>query len=318
MVKILSFIAMALNLTTVFVFGCTGETITEKSGHLNLGIPGIICLGMCGSVIGCSIYLSMGVNSGFLAISLVLLFAILLSGLGGLLFSFFTVTLKCNQNVTGLTLTTFGIGFNTFVVSTIGRKPGYTLVSQNYFQYLFGQKLATMNAATNFFFGYGFLFYLAIALAIAATLIMKKTRIGLNLRACGENPACADAAGINVNAYRYIATIIGAVIAGFGGTFLFMNHYKGAIEFDVSNFGWLAVALVIFTMWNPVIGIAGSFLFAVLFYVPSYFNFFEYGKLATGLPYLVTIIVLIITSIFNKRETQGPSALGLSYFREDR
>ena len=313
-----SFISMSLNLAAAFAFGCTGETITEKSGHLNMGIPGIMCLGMCGAVIGCNTYLLFGVQNGFLAIFFTLLFSLLLSALGGLLFSFFTVTLNCNQNVTGLTLTTFGIGVESFVMATIGQKGGFTTVSQNYFQHLFGEKIANANGFTQLFLSYGFLFYLAIILAVVSTLIMKKTRIGLNLRACGENPSCADAAGINVQRYRYIATIIGAMIAGLGGTFLFMNHFKGALEFDVSSYGWLAVALVIFTMWNPSIGLAGSFLFAMLYCAPSFFSFGTYGKLASAIPYLITILVLIVTSIFNKKEGQAPAGLGLAYFREDR
>jgi len=313
-----TFVSMSLSLAAAFIFGCTGETLTEKVGHLNMGIPGIMCLGMCGAVVGCNVYLSMGVENGFLAILFTLLFSLLLSGLGGLLFAFFTVTLQCNQNVTGLTLTTFGVGVQSFIIGTIGQKGGFTTVSTNYFQYLFGEKIATANWFTQLFLGYGFLFYVSIAIAIIVTIIMKKTRIGLNLRACGENPSCADAAGINVARYRYIATIVGAMIAGLGGTFLFMNHFKGALEFDVSSYGWLAVALVIFTMWNPIIGIAGSFLFAMLYCAPAYFNFGTYGKLATAIPYLITIIVLIVTSIFNKKEGQAPAGLGLSYFREDR
>lgn len=315
---LISYIYLAINLSAAFIFGSTGETITEKAGHLNMGTPGIICLGMCGAVIGANLYLNLGVENGFLAILFVLLFTILFSLIGGLIFAFFTVTLKCNQNVTGLTLTTLGTGINVFAVSSLGDNSGYTLISQKYFQYLFTQGFATQNQFTQLFFGYGFLFYLAIIIAILSTIFLKKTRIGLNLRACGEDPSVADSTGINVNLYRYTAIIIGSIISGLAGAFLFMNHFKGALEYDVSSYGWLAVAIVIFTMWNPSIGIGGSILFALLYYAPSFFNFGSYKKLATALPYLITIIVLIITSIFNKKEMQGPQSLGQSYFREDR
>ena len=318
MSNFITFICMSLNLSAAFIFGCTGETITEKVGHLNMGIPGIMCLGMCGAVVGANIYCTAGLNNGFLAYLLVFLFTILFSGLAGLLFSFFTVSLKCNQNVTGLTLTTFGVGANTFIVSSIGENGGYTTISKQYFLYLFGSEFANKNWFTQLFFGYGFMFYLAIAIAIITFIILKKTRIGLNLRACGENPSVADVAGINVTSYRYIATTIGSIIAGFGGAFLFLNHFKGALEYNISSYGWLSVALVIFTLWNPLIGIGGSFLFAMLYYAPSFFNFGQYGKLATAIPYVITIIVLIITSIFNKKENQAPASLGLCYFREDR
>ena len=315
---IINFFIMSINLAAVFIFGSTGESITEKSGHLNMGIPGIACLGFCGSVLGANIYLNSGIDNAFLAFFIIIFFAILVSGFGGLIFAFFTVTLKCNQTVTGLTLTTFGVGLNTFIVSTIGDNPGYSNISFKYFQHIFPESFYGANDFARLFFSYGFLFYLAIILAVSATIFLKKTRIGLNLRACGENPSVADAAGINVTRYRYLAITIGAMIAGLSGTFLFMNHFKGALEYDISSYGWLAVALVIFAMWNPSLSILGSIIFSLFYCAPAYFNFGTYGKLATALPYLITIIVLIITSIVNKKETQGPAALGLTYFREDR
>lgn len=315
---ITNFFVMSINLAAVFIFGSTGESITEKSGHLNMGIPGIACLGFCGSVLGANIYLNSGADNIFLAYISIIFFALLCSAIGGLIFAFFTVSLKCNQNVTGLTLTTFGVGINTFIVSTIGDNPGYSVISFNYFQHIFPESFFNANDFTKLFFSYGFLFYLAIFLAIFSTIFLKKTRIGLNLRACGENPSVADAAGINVTRYRYIAIIVGAMIAGLSGTFLFMNHFKGALEYDISSYGWLAVALVIFAMWNPSLSIVGSILFSLFYCAPSYFNFGTYGKLATALPYLITIIVLTITSIFNKKEMQGPASLGITYFREDR
>ena len=166
---------------------------------------------------------------------------------------------------------------------------------------------------------YGFLVYLAIIFAVLALIILKKTKIGLSLRAVGENPSTADASGINVMRYKYLATIIGSCISGLGGLYYLMVMNNGALEFSVEAFGWLAVALVIFSIWNPGIAIAGSFVFAALYQLPVFIaSTGALGKIIELIPYFVTIIVLVIISLFNKRETQPPAGLGVNYFREDR
>ena len=124
---------------------------------------------------------------------------------------------------------------------------------------------------TQLLFSYGILVYLAIAVAITIAIVMKRTRVGLFLRAVGENPSSADAAGISVDKYRYLATIIGSAISGLGGMFYLFDRTRG-FEFVVDAYGWLAVSLVIFTMWNTEIGIGGSFLFAFLYIFPKYLN----------------------------------------------
>ena len=162
--------------------------------------------------------------------------------------------------------------------------------------------------------------YLAIILAIVATIVIKKTNVGLSLRSIGENPATADAAGLSVSKYRYIATMIGGAIASLGGLFYIMDYLGGSVEYTIDRYGWMAVALVIFSMWNPSISIFGSFIFGALYIMPSYLDGLSFAdkELIKLTPYVVTIMVLVITSLFNRKETQPPSALGLTYFREDR
>ena len=161
---------------------------------------------------------------------------------------------------------------------------------------------------------------MAIAIAIITAIILRKTRVGLNLRAVGENPATADAAGISVGKYRYLATMIGSGIAGLGGLFYIMDNLGGNIEYGIDTFGWMAVALVIFSIWKPTLCILGSIVFAILYLAPSAITTLSFSdrELIKLLPYLFTVVVLLITSIINKRETQPPAALGLSYFREER
>lgn len=315
-----TFLFNAIRFSTTFIFGSTGETITEKSGHLNLGIPGIMCIGAVGGCFGESLYIkslsSISQINPFLAVLIPVIFAMLFAGMLGFIYSFLTVTLRSNQNVTGLAITTFGIGCTNFFINKID-KIFFNVASKSFTKALpFAESLGWFG---KIFFSYGALVYIAIAVAILVTLILKKTRLGLNLCAVGENPATADAAGINVTAYKYGATCIGSAIAGLGGLFYIMDYLNGNWEYSIDAMGWLAIALVIFSIWRPTLGILGSILFGALYIAPSYLNVsFSQKELLKMAPYVVTILVLIVTSIRNKKENQPPASLGMSYFREER
>ncbi len=168
---------------------------------------------------------------------------------------------------------------------------------------------------------YGFLAYAAVIIAIACAFFLKKTKGGLHLRAVGENPATADAAGINVNRSKYLATCIGSMIAGLGGLYYVMDYACGVWSNEgFGDRGWLAIALVIFAIWRPNMGIFGSIIFGGLYIVYLFIPglALRTQELFKMLPYIVTIIVLIFVSIKNKKENCGPQSLGLSYFREER
>lgn len=316
----LTFLHNAIRLSTVFLFGSTGETITEKSGHLNLGIPGIMCLGALGGCVGESIYLKTLSDvtqvSNFPAVIIGVIFAMLFAGIGGLMYGFLTITLRCNQNVSGLAITTFGTGFTNFFISLVDRD-GFYYASTAFTSYAPGAD--RFGWFSELFLTYGCLVYVAIGIAVVVAIIMKKTRVGLSLRAIGENPATADAAGINVTRYKYVACVLGASIAGLGGLFYIMDYLTGSWEYSIDAMGWLAIALVIFSIWRPNWGILGSILFGALYIAPNYLNVgFQNKELIKMIPFAVTIIVLIITSIFNRKESQPPASLGLSYFKEER
>ena len=323
---IITFIQRAIMQGTPLLFGSTGEIITEKSGNLNLGIPGIMYIGGISGVIGGFFYQNSGVRlNSFLAILIPTACALLGSALASLLYCFLTVTLRANQNVTGLALTTFGVGFGNFFGGSLIRlvnsdTPSISLVtlSKAFRKPLpFAEDLGVFG---ELFLSYGFMVYLAVIIAIAAGVILTKTRLGLNLRAVGENPATADAAGINVTAYKYGATVRGGMIAGLGGLYYVMDYSNGGWENNAfGDRGWLAIALVIFAVWKPIIGIIGSYLFGGLYILYNYINVsMSVQPLIQMLPYAVTIIVLILISIRKKRETQPPASLGQSYFREER
>lgn len=321
MTLLLTFITSAIRLGITFLLGSTGEIITEKSGHLNLGIPGIMCVGAACGCLGESLY-TRSLNSyddmnPFLSVLIPICCSILGAAIMGLIYSFLTVTLRSNQNVTGLALTTFGVGVTNYIISqidfvTFQRGSRFFTASLPFASKLgwFGQ----------IFLSYGFLVYFSIVIAVVASLVLSKTRVGLHLRAVGENPATADAMGVNVTAYRYGATCIGSAIAGLGGLFFVMDYLGGNWEYCIDAMGWLSIALVIFTVWKPHMSIIGSFLFGGLYIAYNYIGgvTFAQKELLKMLPYVVTILVLIITSIRNKRENQPPAGLGLNYYREDR
>ena len=172
------------------------------------------------------------------------------------------------------------------------------------------------------FLSYGFLAYLAIVIALVTSHILTRTRVGLQLRAVGENPATADAAGINVGRYKYLATCIGSMIAGLGGLYYVMDYASGVWSNDAfGDRGWLAIALVIFTIWRPNVGILASMLFGGLYilylFIPTGTNLAT-KEIYKMLPYLVTIAVLVLISLRKRREDQPPAGLGLPYFREER
>ncbi len=326
---VVTFIQRAVMQGIPLLYGSTGEIITEKSGNLNLGIPGIMYVGGISGVIGAFLYensLNGAAANGFLAIIIPLVCSILGSLIMGLIYSFLTTTLRANQNVTGLAITTFGTGFGNFfggslIKITGSDVPSVTLTTTSNF---FRTKLPGADTTGWFgevFLSYGFLAYAAVIIAIIVAVFLSRTRGGLHLRAVGENPATADAAGINVDRTKYLATCIGSVIAGLGGLYYVMDYANGVWSNDgFGDRGWLAIALVIFAIWRPGLGIFGSILFGGLYIV---FLFIPNLAMRTQelfkmLPYVVTIIVLIFVSIRNKKENQGPAALGLSYFREDR
>ena len=314
---LLDYILTSVALGMTFLLGCTGEILTEKAGHLNLGIPGIMCIGGAG---GCLALKACYGMPGALVVPIAIIASLLGGAIMGAIYCFLTVTLKANQNVTGLAMTTFGVGVTKYIMS------GMATTAHRSYLYALKYFRAPFTSNSTGLKYWGIMMWLAIIIALGAAFVLTKTRVGLHLRAVGENPATADAVGINVTAYKYGATCIGSAIAALGGLYYIMD-YMGSVEAykTIEALGWLSVALVIFTLWRPHISIVGSIIFGMLYLagtrIPTLLGI-NLGMSATPLlqmlPYLVTIIVLIITSVGKKRENQPPASLGLPYFREER
>ena len=312
---ILVFLQSAILQGTPLLYGATGEILTEKSGNLNLGIPGIMYVGAISGVMGGFFYQSSvsRVNT-FLAILIPMLCCLIGSLAVSLLYCFLTVTLRANQNVTGLAITTFGVGFGNFFGGSLIK------IVKSEVPYLALTKIAKAYRTTLPFGKSGFMVYLAVIIAIAVSIFLRRTRGGLHLRAVGENPATADAAGISVTRCKYLATCIGGMIAGLGGLFYIMDYSNGIWSNNgFGDRGWLAIAIVIFATWKPIMAIIGSYLFGALYILINYINVpMTMLPLIQMLPYVVTILVLIVVSIRKKRENLPPAHLGLPYFREER
>ena len=329
MSSLIAWILRAIPFGTIIMYGALGETITEKSGNLNLGVPGIMYLGGFAGFASAYYYENTVAEPvAILSILLALVSALAASALGGLIYAFLTITLRANQNVTGLALTTFGMGvanfFGVFILD------GATYSAAPLANKAFAAKipvLSGLGAPGQLLFSYGFLAYAAILLAVALHWFFTRTRTGLNLRAVGENPATADAAGINVTRYKYLATCAGAAICGLGGLYYVLDYNQGiwATTEQIQALGWLALALVIFTTWKPLNAIWGAYLFGILYwlyqFLPSILGISVSSAmtdLVQMVPYVVTILVLIFVSMRRKKEDQPPAHLGLAYFREER
>ena len=329
MSSLIAWIMRAIPFGTIIMYGAMGETITEKSGNLNLGVPGIMYLGGFAGFASAYFYENSVANPNpVLSVLIALICALAASALGGLIYAFLTISLRANQNVTGLALTTFGMGvanfFGVFILN------GATYSAAPVANKAFAAKipvLSQMGVLGHTVFSYGFLAYAAIVLAILLHWFFTRTRAGLNLRAVGENPATADAAGINVTRYKYLATCIGAAICGVGGLYYVLDYNQGiwATTGQIEALGWLALALVIFTTWKPLNAIWGAYLFGILYwlyqFLPSILGISVSSAmtdLVQMVPYVVTILVLIFVSMRRKKEDQPPAHLGLAYFREER
>ncbi len=309
------------------LYGTVGEIVVEKSGSLNLGVEGIMAVGaIFGYIVGCyTNTLGVGIAVAFLA-----------GVLCGLLFAFLTVSLQANQNITGLTLTTFGLGIYFFVGNSV-KAAGWPVMG-NYSNIMAGFSdlsiplLSQIPVLGKGLFSHNILVYLGVVIAIAMWWYLNRTSLGLRLRAVGENPGAADSVGINIKRMKFLHICLGCGIMGIGGYYMALNM-GGSFNSNcwINGYGWIAVALVIFANWNPVIAIAGTFVF-------GFFNTLQVSgstlasafpgvlgwlaviptQLYQALPFIITAIVLVMTSVRSKRGSGLPASLGLNYFREDR
>ncbi|MBE7063127.1 MAG: ABC transporter permease [Clostridia bacterium] len=313
---IINLLTAAIRAGIPLLFGTTGEIITEKSGNMNLGVEGMMWLGAFFGFYA-------GLHTDSLILALLCAFA---AGLGGaLIYAVLTVSLRANQTVAGLALTIFGTAFaNFFGLRMIADNGGFLPKLSPRLTGILADKpiplLGKIPYIGKLLFSHNILVYLGIGIAVLAFLYMNKTRAGLRMRAVGEAPATADAAGINVTLTKYIHILLGGGVCGLGGAYLSLAFFGGQWQNAcVDGQGWIAVALVIFANWNPVKAILGTLLFGMFEVIRFRVDWLNIPPaFCDMLPYVITTLILVIASIRRSRERRQPQGCGNNYFREDR
>lgn len=313
---ITSILTIALRAGTSLVYATIGETYTERAGILNLGLEGIMLMGAVSSF--AAAYYT---GSLVLALLVALLVGALMSGLH----AFLTVTMRANQVVSGLSITLFGSGFASFLGQRLGpasnnfRLVGLSGVRLSPYEIPILGKLPLVRAL----FDQDILTYALFLLIPLAWFYLYKTRKGLELRAVGEDPQTADAAGIDVFKTKYLYTIMGGMLVALGGAHLSLSYTPGWTENITGGRGWIVIALVIFSMWNPARAIWGALLFGGI-------NAIQFRLQASGttipagflnmLPYLATIAVLVLMTFWESlsKRLGAPASLGNAYMREEK
>ena len=311
-----SILTIALRAGTSLVIATIGEIFTERAGILNLGLEGIMMMGAMSAF--ATAYLT-----GSLALALIVA-ALTGAAMAGI-HAFLSVTMRANQNVSGLSITLFGTGLASFLGQRLGPAsnnhrlvgltgPHFKQLSLPFFgevpilRALFNQDAITMTV------------YLLIPLT---WLYLYKTRNGLWLRSVGEDPQAADAVGIDVFKTKYVYTILGGVLVGLGGAHLSLAYTPGWSENITGGRGWIVIALVIFSMWNPARAIWGALLFgginAIQFRLQAAGTTIPAGFL-NMLPYLATIAVLVLITWWEalSKRVGAPASLGVAYMREEK
>ena len=308
---IVPFLCAAVVSGTPLLFATLGEIIIEKAGNLNLGVEGMMLMG---AVMGFMV----GIKTGNPILALIA--AMAAGAFGGLIYAFLTISLRTNQVVTGLALATFGSGFSSFIGKQLVKQTSAPAVKA-FFKPFPIPGLGNIPVIGPILFNQDILVYLGYLTAIVLGIYFYNTSKGLNLRAIGENPNCADAASINITLYKYVHILIGGGLCGLGGAYLSLVTVSSWQDNVVAGRGWIAIALVIFASWNPYKAIIGAYLFGGM----GILGFWLQGAgiqisqyLVDMLPYLATIIILVIISLRKSKKNAPPKGLGTAYFREER
>jgi simple sugar transport system permease protein len=304
-----SFLVAVIIAGTPLLFATLGELITEKAGNLNLGVEGMMLIGAVA-----------GFGAGFITKNPVMAIvgAVIAGALSALIYGFLTITLRANQVVSGLALTIFGAGLSSYLgTNFIGQKMPENIIT--FYEPIKIPLLNKIPVLGQMFFSQDIFVYLGYIMAIVLGIYLYHTRTGLNLRAVGENPSAADSSGININLYKYIHILIGGALCGLGGAYLAVVEVPQWQENITAGRGWIAIALVIFCKWNPYKATIGAYLFGGLSIIGFRLQHLNISQnLLDMLPYLITIIVLVISSMKKSKENSPPKGLSIPYFREER
>jgi general nucleoside transport system permease protein len=303
---LIAMLAVAVAAGTTVVIAAIGEIVAERSGVLNLGLEGMMLVGAVAGFVAVN-------ASGSLAIAI--LVALAAGGVLGLLHAFLTVSLRANQIVAGLALTIFGAGLSALLGQDVVGVPARATFGR-----VAVPLLADIPVIGRVLFQQNLLVYLGYVLTLTLWFLLSRTRVGLHLRAVGENAATADAMGVSVVGYRYGAVVFGGALAGLAGAYLSLALTPGWNEGMTAGRGWIAIGLVIFSRWNPLLGLLGGCLFGLM-------ESLNFQAQAVGihispfflgmLPYLFTVVAVVVASLTGVRRVGVPAELGTPYEREE-
>ena len=288
------FLTRSLEASTIFTFAALGELIGQRSGILNVGIEGVM---LFGATLG---FITAQTTGSYL---LGFLVGIAIGGLLGLLHGFFSITLGGDQVVSGMGIWILGFGLTTYIGNPYTGPLGM-------------ERIPTV-------FGISPFFYLGIVLVIITWFVLSKTSLGLRIRSVGENPSVAEVSGINVDRTRYLCVVIGGMLMGLGGA-IYSLDYNPVWNYNfLMGWGFIALALVFFSMWNPFIMLAGSLLFGTLWQLSLNPQLVLPGVMSRYVwrmvPFIITlgVLMLMATKWFRTRwGAAKPEALGLPYLKE--
>ena len=304
-IQLLGLLNATLQAATLLFVAALGELITEKSGILNLGVEGMISIGAVAGFMT-----AVNTNNIFLAV----IIGVLSSSAFASIHAVVTVVLKQDQTVSGLILTILGLALSSLIGKNyVGKKLDTKLESlfsidnpSNILQVLLNQNI---------------IFYVAILLMIVVSYTLKNTMFGRRLEAVGEDSKAADSMGLNVTKTQFIATCLGGAFAGLSGVYLTLSYVPYWTDNMTAGRGWIALALVIFGGWKPYRTALGALLFGFLeALVPRLQTYgFELNPYIVKIaPYIITILILVLLTIYKGGKTGAPKNIGIPFFRENR
>ena len=304
-IQLLGLLNATLQAATLLFVAALGELITEKSGILNLGVEGMISIGAVAGFMT-----AVNTNNIYLAV----IVGVLSSSVFASIHAVVTVVLKQDQTVSGLILTILGLALSSLIGKNyVGKKLDTKLESlfsiddpSNILQVLLSQNI---------------IFYVAILLMILVSYTLKNTMFGRRLEAVGEDSKAADSMGLNVTKTQFIATCLGGAFAGLSGVYLTLSYVPYWTDNMTAGRGWIALALVIFGGWKPYRTALGALLFGFLeALVPRLQTYgFELNPYIVKIsPYIITILILVLLTIYKGGKTGAPKNIGIPFFRENR
>jgi general nucleoside transport system permease protein len=312
-------IASGIAYGTPLLFGALGELLAERAGVLNLGVEGMMLIG---AVMG-----FWAVQRFHFAAGLSLAAAVGVAAIAGaaiaLIHAFLVITMRASQIVSGLAITIFAgaAGLSSYLANdlNLANNP-----APHQFEQVFPAGMRDLRVVGPIVFGHNVLVYVSWLCVVAVWFYLSRTRPGLNARAVGEAPGAADAMGIDVTAYRYAHTLVGGAFAGVAGATFTLAITPQWIDGITGGAGWIAIALVIFAFWRPELCLVGAYFFGALQALSPQLQARDIhlgptALWANSLPYVMTIVVLVIVSASRARRRLGaPASLGVPYVREER